>query len=492
MFCQVGFNASRNIPKSRHNFSDYLPPRQDQELVLAPLQVQSMKKYIKSTKPKNSLDINGVSTKLLHFVADQIATPLCHIFNLSIRTGIFPDKFKISKTCPIYKKGDQMDPENYRGVSLIDNLSKVFEKILAFKIKEFLDSNNFFYKHQYGFRPNMNTNQALLDIINDITKEINKDRPTVAVFFDVAKAFDAVPHNILFAKLEHYGIRGNALELIKSYFNGRRQKVCVNGTYSENLCDILLGVLQGSVLGVLLFIIYINDLPNASSANCKNVIFADDNTSLISGNSLQDLLIKANYEIDNLLHWYSANKLAIHPDKCRAMVFLPGYRTINNEDFPLFLDYNEHGNFDMDNYKPIKIIPNEKETSFKLLGVHIDHKLNLKDHVKHVHSKVSKSNFALNQMKNFVDKKHLKMLSNAYVKSHVDYCTNLLTNCTASTLKPLNVALKKSIRIIAGAGRHDHTNSLFKAENVLPLDKSIEYNALVFMHSYKYLSLIHI
>eukprot|EP00088_Acartia_fossae_P058057 TRINITY_DN6784_c0_g1_i3.p1 TRINITY_DN6784_c0_g1~~TRINITY_DN6784_c0_g1_i3.p1 ORF type:complete len:611 (-),score=-4.06 TRINITY_DN6784_c0_g1_i3:608-2272(-) len=442
--------------------------------------------YIKSTKPKNSFDINGINTKLLHFVAEQIAIPMCHIFNLSLETGIFPDKFKMSKTCPIFKKGDQMDPSNYRGVSLIDNLSKVFEKILAFKIKDFLDSNNFFYKHQYGFRPKRNTNQALLDILNDITKEINNDRPTLAVFFDVAKAFDAVPHDILFSKLFHYGIRDKALDLIKSYFSGRQQKVSVNGTFSENICDILLGVLQGSVLGVLLFIIYINDLPNASSPNCKNVIFADDNTSLISGNSIHDLLIKANYEINNLLDWYSANKLAIHPDKCRAMVFQPGYRTINNEDFPLYLDYNEPGNFDMNNYKLIKLIPNEDESSFKLLGVLIDHKLNLKDHVKHVHSKVSKSNFAINQMKNYLDKPHLRMLSNAYVRSHVDYCTNLLTNCAESTLKPLNVALKKSIRIVTGAGRFDHTAPLYKAENILPLHKNIEFNALVFMHSYKY------
>ena len=301
-FANVGMEARRDIPLTDKNFADYLPPRSQRNIFLYDINPTLMGQYIKCLNPKDSLDINGISARFLHFIADEIKVPLCHIYNRCINTGKFPERFKTSKTVPIFKKGDQMDTDNYRGVSLIDNFSKVFEKILAFKLYDYLEKRKFFDKNQFGFRPKMSTNQAILKVLNHITKQLNDGLTTLAIFLDVSKAFDAIDHGILLSKLHHYGIRGLANDLFKSYFQGRKQRVCINGKLSETTCSITTGVLQGSILGVLLFIIYINDIHNACP-ELLQVLFADDNTALISDLSLDNLIERSNHSINKLLEW---------------------------------------------------------------------------------------------------------------------------------------------------------------------------------------------
>ena len=490
-FSNIGREARRDIPQTDKNFADYLPPRSQRNIFLYDINPTLMGHYIRCLKPKDSLDINGISARFLHFISDEIKTPLCHIYNRCINTGKFPENFKTSKTIPIYKKGDQLDTENYRGVSLIDNFSKVFEKILAFKLYDYLEKRKFFDKNQFGFRPKMSTNHAILKVLNHITKQLNDGLTILAVFLDVSKAFDAIDHNILLSKLDHYGIRGLAKDLFKSYFEGRKQRVCINGKLSENTCDITTGVLQGSILGVLLFIIYINDIHNACP-DLLQVLFADDNTALISDQSLDNLIERSNNSINKLLEWYNANQLPLHPGKSRAMIFHPSSRENNlpKKDgfdyFPLTLNYNNPNENDLEKLLQITFVPNKDESSFKLLGVLIDNKLSMKDHCISVHSKVSKSIFAISQLKNMLDKEHLKILANAYIKSHVEYCSNILCLANEATKKPLNIALKRTIRTICNVNRFTHTPPLFKAEYFLPLDEIITFNTAIFMHSYFY------
>ena len=244
-----------------------------------------------------------------------------------------------------------------------------------------------------------------------------------------------------------------------------------------------------------MFLIYINDI-QASCTELTNILFADDNTGLIKDKSMDNLIRKANSQLNDLYIWYNSNKLALHPSKSRAMIFYPPSRPPNElskiDDhyyFPLYINYNQNINNEetsLDNIKMIRLIPNREESSFKLLGVLIDCHLNMKDHCKAVESKLSKGTFAINQMKNFLDPPYLKLLANAFICSHLEYCCSLFTMCNKTTIRPLEIVLKKIVRLVSGVRRFEHTAPIFKELNILPVDEMIELNILKFMHRFYY------
>jgi hypothetical protein len=292
-----------------------------------------------------------------------------------------------------------------------------------------LDESNFFLDSQFGFRKRLSTKHAILAIINFITKHLNDNKYVLGIFLDVMKAFDSVNHNILYSKLENAGVRGIVLDWFKSYFENRYQKVFLNGVYSDNLCRIILGVLQGSILGVILFLKMINDI-QSSCPDLLCVIFADDDTSLVEDDNLEGLIEKANVGLDKLVNWYSANKLAIHPGKSKCMLFHKSNRSNNNSDnnlgninnhvvnnnqtyLPIFVNLNNTGENNITKINIIKRVPNEEERSIKILGIFLDDKLNFKEHIEYVRTKISRSIYTLKQMKHILDCLHLKMLFNA-------------------------------------------------------------------------------
>jgi hypothetical protein len=273
----MGERLTPNIPTTSSNFWDFLPPHATESFFFAPTNPLSVSQHILSIKPKPSLDCNEVSMKLLHKVAGPVSIPLSHIYNLSVSEGKFPEKMKLSRAIPIFKSGNPSDIDNYRLVVLIDSFSKVFEKIAYENLIKFLNKANFFSQRQFGFRKNHSTSHCLLDIINNISECLNNNEICLMLLLDIQKCFDLVNREILLQKLDHYGIRGVANNWFKSYFENRAQKVHLNGFDSINLCLILLGILQGSILGVLLFLIFVNDISRA----CQHMIqdlFAYDNT----------------------------------------------------------------------------------------------------------------------------------------------------------------------------------------------------------------------
>ena len=249
-----------------------------------------------------------------------------------------------------------------------------------------------------------------------------------------------------------------------------------------------------------MFLIYINDI-QSSCTELTNILFADDNTGLIKDENLNNLIVKANSQLNELYIWYNSNKLALHPSKSRAMLFYPPSRPPRPDELtkvddhyymPLYINYNQNSNNkpqSIENIKLIRLIPNRDESSFKLLGVLIDCHLNMKDHCKSVESKISKAIFAINQMKNFLDPPYLKLMANAYIGSHLEYCSSLFTMCNKTTIKPLEVLLKKTVRLVSGVGRREHSAPLFKELNILPVKELIKFNVLKFMHRFYYSTL---
>jgi len=222
----------------------------------------------------------------------------------------------------------------------------VFEKLISDRLVSFLSENGFFNPLQFGFLKGRSTSQAILQVINNITSAINEREYVLAIFLDIRKAFDSVDHEILLAKLENAGVRGRALLWFRSFISNRSQRVKIGNTLSSNLLSLAIGVLQGSILGVILFLLFINDIQGAALPLLK-IFFADDITALISSSNLIDLINNANIQLKSLVQWYSALRLSIHPLKSKAILFKDNYSVNINLSpqngglyLPVFLDFN--------------------------------------------------------------------------------------------------------------------------------------------------------
>ena len=239
---------------------------------------------------------------------------------MSFQTGYIPKQFKIAKVIPIYKSGDKHVFTNYRPISLLSNFSKLLEKIVARQVFQFLNKFKLLYILQYGFRKGHNTNHPILHVLKKIFNSLDSGNPkyTLSIFIDIKKAFDTVDHSILLKKLKFYGFHGITLTWFENYLGNGYQYVSIDGVDSP-IREMTCGVPQGSVLGPLLFLIFINDLP--SSTTLFTLLFAGDTTFQISSNNFTDLYRIANEEIEKASVWFKANKLTLNISKTKYMIF---------------------------------------------------------------------------------------------------------------------------------------------------------------------------
>ena len=282
------------------------------------MSTQNVLDACKNLNPKNSIDPSGFKQSIVLEDADILAPILAHMVNCSIKKGICPSNSKLARVIPIYKeKGSRHLYENYRPISLLSSFSKIMERLIYDKIFSFLVRYEILFDSQYGFRKGHNTTHATLDFIKTIEDALDNEEVAIGVFCDLSKAFDTINHDILLDKLNHYGIRGIANDWLRSYLTGREQYVDWNNKTSDKL-PIATGVPQGSILGPLLFLIYINDLPAATKL--KTVLYADDSNLLIKGKDLQSVCHDLNDELTKICDYFKANKLKLNTGKNQVSV----------------------------------------------------------------------------------------------------------------------------------------------------------------------------
>lgn len=464
-FSNVGPELSSSIKPGPKEAADYFDTITDiPSFTLHGVSVDDVTKAITDLKTKSSSGFDNISTKVLQHIKSDIAPYLTKIANQVISTGIFPDKLKVAKVTALHKKGDKSKFSNYRPISLLPSISKVIERIIHDQMYEFFENNNLFFENQYGYRKNHSTEFAALQLVEQILSRMDKGFDTYAIFMDLSKAFDTIDHNILLMKLRKYNFSNLAIHLIKNYLSDRYQFVEYR-EISSSLSKITTGVPQGSILGPLLFLIYINDLRYASEM-FNTITYADDTTLTYSPNFTFDekhTSNQINIELQNIHDWFAANKLSLNVEKTNFMIFhSKGTKPLN-----LKLEINS------------SLLT--KVSSFKFLGILLQENLKWNNHVNQVTIKISRAVGVLNRLKYILPKSVLLTIYHSLISCYFN--NNLLL--WGHDLDTVFKLQKRAIRIVCGKHHLAHTAPLFKTLNILQLPDIFSLSILKFYYKFE-------
>ena len=437
--------ASKIKNQSNSNAYAYLIQKKSSSFNFKHINEMDISKIIDKMPHKNSFGHDGISSKLIKLMKPIISGPLELIINDMLDTGIFPDQLKIAKVIPIYKKNDKNLFNNYRPISILPVISKIFEKVIYQQIYEHMEKLKLLFEFQYGFRRGHSTEHAALHLIDKVICDMDKGEIPIGIFLDLSKAFDTLNHDILLKKLNHYGINGISAQLINSYLSGRQQYVEYEGIKSTKLA-ITTGVPQGSILGPLLFIIYINDIANISKL-FEKIVYADDTSLLTNLNHLKHAYPNKSYseiiniELKNIHTWLMDNKLSLNIDKTKYMIF--HHREKNIPDLEIKIENLE-----------IKRVE-----CFNFLGLNIDQHVTWQNQLKNISTKISRSIGILNKLKHLLPTKTKLIIYNSFINSHINYCIL----AWGFKLSKITTLQKKAIRIVAGSKYNSHTDPIFIA-----------------------------
>jgi len=454
-FVNVGPTIASSIRNNDDDPLKYIKSSPSSSFVLSEVtEAQVCNLFSKLNDSKTSLQIPN---KLIRIVSEDLSKPFTFIYNESIKTGVVPDIFKISQVTPVYKNGLMTEPGNYRPIAVLSPFSKVLERLVHDQLYSFLEKKEILYKYQFGFRKNFSTEQAILEVTDKLKEAIDKKKISCGVFLDLSKAFDTVNHKILLSKLYAYGIRGLPLCWFESYLKHRTQYVKLGDVESSKL-PILCGVPQGSTLGPLLFLLYINDLPNCCEGPSFR-IFADDTNIFFISENPRELELVMNSAIKSVFSYCNSNKLSLNLKKTNYMVVTSPKKRVD-----------------------INIQYIERKDHIKYLGVFIDKHLNWGAHIQHVNNKVAKNIGIINKLRHYLDLKTMKQLYYTLIFPYLNYGILSWGNNYKTRLNKLRIKQNKCMRNIFFAHSREHSTPYYNLLEILNLDNILKFKTAVFTH----------
>jgi exonuclease III len=429
-------------------------PNNITQMDFCPITEMEVVKALHYSKQKNSVGYDGLSMRIIKQSAHLIKKPLTYIFNLSLMSGICPERCKYSIVRPIHKKGKLDDLNNYRPISLLTAISKILETLMYNRLVHHLTTNKILTSAQYGFRKDSCISDAIFHLLNNITNALDQRKHVGGIFCDLTKAFDCVNHEILLSKLYFYGVKGTCLSWFASYLRYRKQKTCLSSNIfdsetSSNWEEVSSGVPQGSILGPLLFLIYLNDLPYGFHPDVIPVIYADDTSVLLIADNENELIYKINLTLDYMTGWFSVNNLTLNMEKTNIVKFSSNKRESKN----LQITYHN--------------ILLSSVNNIKFLGLQLDENINWEMHVQKILPKLCSACYLIRRMYPFFDINTLKMIYFAYFHSVMEFGIIFWGNSTES--KKVLLQQKKILRIMTGSPVRATCRTLFCKLGILTM-----------------------
>jgi len=425
-FAGVGPSLDANIPAPMYSPVQWMSERNPNSFFVSPSTASNVFDIVNSL-PNKSCTLKSMPVFIWKHCNHIISLTLSQLFNRSIADGIFPDCLKIAKVIPVHKGGDRKSLNNYRPISILPTLSKIFERLMFVRLSVFLNRFNLLSPHQFGFRKFSSTSDAIVEFLDNAYNSLSGRDFFISIFLDFSKAFDTVNHQILLLKLSHLGIRGVALSWFKSYLFNRSQYVSINSSMSR-LTDITVGVPQGSILGPVLFLIYINDMCNCSN-RLKYVHFADDTTAYHSGPDICALVRDVNADLLELENWLHCCRLSLNVTKTSFMLF-----TDKKVDY---MPAIRIGGTDIG-----------QVNQAKFLGVLVDDRLNFGAHTSQLARQVSRSVGVLNRNSSYLPVRIKANIYYSLIFSRMSYGIIAWGSSLVSHINTLDRLLSKAQKIV--------------------------------------------
>lgn len=443
---------------------------------LTPVSPEEIVQIINSFKNKHCSGYDEVPLSLIKSCSDELKTVISYIVNNSFKFGIFPDQLKYSLIKPIFKKGNKNAVENYRPISLLPSFSRIFEKAMSARLLEFCIRNRIFSESQHGYLGGRSPITAIFQFTHEIIKILEDDKLGLGLFIDQSRAYDCLNHDYLLQKLERMGVRNEVKKWFESYLGGRHQKVVitVEGVLSESeFTKVETGVPQGSVLGPLLFILYVNDLCILVEYLLIIITcFVDDTNVLLQGETFLVLKEKADEIFTIIKNWLCSNKLKINEDKTAALIFSTD-KSRRDLDDTLQL-----GN---------RIVVIEKSTKF--LGLHVDRFLKWYDHIEYLSIKLSKISFGIRTLSKYISEKELMIVYFANAESIMRY--GIIFWGSSSAVDVIFRVQKKIVRIMYHMSFRESCRGVFKKNGILTLYALYIFECLVFFFKHREVFEVH-